>query len=304
MNSRPAFQFYPRDWLNDLDLQGCSLQAQAIMIAFICVTHDSPEYGVLWVAGEKRDPFSDQNFAKKCSKIFRITPKKFQKILRELVDSNVLKQDDEGCIYCARMLRNQALSEVRSAAGKCGGNPYLIKQSTKQNPPPLTTTTFSPSSSSLSSKTPPTTPPSVQEQGGCGRVLSADEEDFIRLYAKYNTKTNKAGLVETLKKRALLGTLDLSCLDALRSKEREDLRIERAREASIQRVKQAEANQKRREVEQQAAEAERQKEGRRVAEKFRAQRLAALAQNGEEGPVTSLSSPVGDDARTVPPAES
>ena len=304
MNPCPSYQYYPRDETNDLDLQACSLEAHGLYARFKSFTWDTPEVGVLYAHGEKKDPFSDQKFAKKCAKIYRTTPKKFQKLLQELVNSTVLKQDEDGCVYSARMMRDQELREKRRAAGKLGGNPNLVKQKvnqcSKQNPTPSTTT----SSSSSPSKIPPTTtsPPSTSEPSSCGRVLSEDEEDFIRLYAKFNTKMSKTGLVETLKKRALSGTLDLSALEALRAKEREALRIEREREASIQRVKQAEANQKRKEAEQQAAEAERQKEGRLVAEKFRAQRLAAQGKNGEEGPVTSLSS--GDDACQVPPAAS
>ena len=305
MNERPSFQFYPRDWLNDLDLQGCSLQAQAIMIAFLCVSHDSQEVGFLSIGREKKDPFSDQKFAKKCSKIFRIAPKKFQKILRELVDSGVLKQDDEGCVYCARMVRNQRISDIRSAAGRLGGNPDLLnqtdKQSSKQKPTPSFTTSFS-SSSSLN--TPPTTPPSAQSQGSCGRVFSRDEEDCIRLLVKYATKTSPAGLERTLRQKAREGCLDKSRLEELRAKEKEEQRLQAERDAQIERVQAYEKIRARQEVAHQAKDAERLKAARETAQKLRAQRLAAQGKNGVEGPVTSLSSPVGDDARTVPPAES
>lgn len=299
MNSRPAFQFYPRDWLGDLDLQGCSLQAQGIMMSFICVTHDSPEYGVLCIAGEKSDPFSDQKFAKICSKIFRITPKKFQKILRELVDANVLKQDDEGWIYCARMLRDQTLSEVRSAAGKRGGNPNLVKQNSKQYSTPTTTTT---SSSSPSIRTPPTTPPSAQSQSSCGRVLSRDEEDCIRLLVKYATKTNPAGLERTLRQKAREGCLDKSRLEELRAKEKEEQHLKAERDAQIERVQAYEKIRARQEVAHQAKEAELLEAARETAQKLRAQRLAAQGKNGAEGPVTSQAE--FSAACSVPPAES
>ena len=222
MNSRPAFQFYPRDWLSDLDLQGCSLPAQAIMISYICVTHDSPQYGVLCIAGEKRDPFSDHKFAKKCSKIFRITPKKFQKLLRELVDANVLKQDDEGWIYCARMLRDQALSDMRSAAGKRGGNPNLVKQkvhqSSKQNLTPSTTSSFSPSL-----KTPPTTPPPESEgkSGDVSGELSDEQKEYIILATKHRAREeSKIGYARTLTRRAKAGELNIEDLDNLRKLEK------------------------------------------------------------------------------------
>lgn len=304
MSQSPSYQYYPRDESNDMDLQGCSLAAQGLMSNYRCITYYSHKCGFLYVGAEKKNPFSDQKFAKKCAKIFRTTPKKFQKLLLELVKSTVLKQDEDGCVYCARMVRDHELREKRRAAGKLGGNPNLVKQKvnqiSKQNPTPSSS-----SSSSPSKKTPTTTsPPSTSVQGGCGRVLSSDEEDFIRLYAKYNTKTNQAGLVDALTKRALSGVLDLSALDVLRAKEREELRIEREREAQIQRVKQAEANRKRRESEQQVAEVERKKESRRVAEKFRAQRLAAQVENGAEEPIGALSKSADFDACPVPPTRS
>lgn len=44
---RPAFQFYPGDWLKDLNLRRCSAAARGVWIDILCLMHDSDEYGVL-----------------------------------------------------------------------------------------------------------------------------------------------------------------------------------------------------------------------------------------------------------------
>ncbi|MEF2146385.1 MAG: hypothetical protein V3573_13145 [Desulfovibrionaceae bacterium] len=288
MNPRPSFQFYPRDWRNDLDLQGCSLPAQALLINFICVVHDSDKYGVLCISGAKSDPFADQDFAKKCAKIFRITPKKFQKLLRELLDSGVLKQDENGAVYCNRMLRDQRLTEARRAAGKRGGNPNLLNQKDNQNPTPSSSTTSSFSTSLKNTTTTPTnsslSPGAVV--GSCCQI-SSDEEDCIRLLTKYAATKNPSAFERVLREKARQGDLDISRLSELREMEAKEIKQIKANEMAMRRAKMIEE-----------LNAKEEKEHLQKTMKY----VEMKRRKGEEGPVTSLSS--GDDACLVPPAAS
>lgn len=45
--SRPAFQFYPKDWRNNAKLRRCSEAARGAWMDVLCLLHDSDEYGVL-----------------------------------------------------------------------------------------------------------------------------------------------------------------------------------------------------------------------------------------------------------------
>ena len=141
MGKLPAFQFYPADWLNDIKLQSCSIAAQGLLINLMCLMHQSEKYGFLLINGEKS--------SKKASKIVRLTPKKFSNLVEELVENGVLKKDENGAVYCERMVKDQALREIRKMCGKLGGNPNLLNQEDKQpdNQKPT------PSSSSSSSTT-------------------------------------------------------------------------------------------------------------------------------------------------------
>lgn len=50
---RPAFQFYPADWRNNIKLRRCSDAAKGAWIELLCAFHDSEEYGVLrWKIAE------------------------------------------------------------------------------------------------------------------------------------------------------------------------------------------------------------------------------------------------------------
>lgn len=76
----PAFQLYARDWLANVKLRRCSPAARGAWIDIMCLMHGSEEYGVL------RWPLVD---------IAR-TVNVPVKVLRELVDREVLKGADKG----------------------------------------------------------------------------------------------------------------------------------------------------------------------------------------------------------------
>jgi hypothetical protein len=78
---RPSFQFYPADWRNNAKLRRCSEAARGAWIDVLCLMHDSDEYGVL------RWPLAD---------IARAAGLPI-KLLKELVERDVLKGGDKGC---------------------------------------------------------------------------------------------------------------------------------------------------------------------------------------------------------------
>ena len=47
MNKRPAFQFYPADWLKDPDLQICSMTTIGVWINILCRMWEAKEEGIL-----------------------------------------------------------------------------------------------------------------------------------------------------------------------------------------------------------------------------------------------------------------
>ena len=234
---RPALWFYVWDWLNDRDLRACSLEARAVMIDFVCIAHDSLKYGYLCLGGgEISDPFSDKNFLKSASFLFGLTPTKLKKYLKELTEKSVLRQDDNGFIFCSRMLRdeeerikNKRVKEKRAAGGNRGGNPRLftpkdnleVNLSDGGKPVPS-----SPSpSSSPSKKTPPTTPPSESEgkSGDVGGELSDEQKKYIVLATKFRAREGtKRGYARTLTRKAKAGELDIFDLDELLKLEKEE----------------------------------------------------------------------------------
>lgn len=108
MSKRPAFQFYPSDWLTDLGLRMCSIEARAVWMDMLCFMHQSEPYGYL-----------DQKIEKKLQKICGISPQKLKKILVELEENDVFSRDEKG-IFSRRMVRDEEIRESRSNAGKAG----------------------------------------------------------------------------------------------------------------------------------------------------------------------------------------
>lgn len=140
MGKAPAFMFYASDWLTDPSLRMCSHETKGVWIDLLCHMFLSPSPGFLMVG--------DHILTKKeIQKVCGITPKKFEKVWSELRNFGILKQAENGCYFSSRMVKDEAIRQVRRQAGALGGNPQLKKkvnnldkqspnQTGKQNPTP------------------------------------------------------------------------------------------------------------------------------------------------------------------------
>lgn len=114
---RPAFQFYPGDWLRNANLRRCSHAARGAWMDVLCVLHDSDEYGLI------RWPLED--LANACAAPI--------KLLRELVAKGVLKGCDKGAcdpfIYTPRSGRKdgEPVTLVRAQEGPIWYSSRMVK---------------------------------------------------------------------------------------------------------------------------------------------------------------------------------
>ena len=118
---RPAFQFYPADWLTDSALQSCSLAARGLWIQMICIMHKNEPYGHLVVNGK---PIKTEQLARLVGEQYEIV----EALLAELEEMGVFARDDQNCIFSRRMVSDEQIRNKRAEGGKLGGNPQLLKQ--------------------------------------------------------------------------------------------------------------------------------------------------------------------------------
>ena len=185
MMESPAFQFYPEDWLSNIKLQLCSMTAQGLLINLICLMHQSEKYGYLLINGSQPDH-------KMVMKLLRMNYKTFNKALNELLSCGVLKEDEEGVIYCKRMVKDEYIRNVRRESGKRGGNPALnlVKQEVKQEDKQKDKQKTTPSSSSSSSSSKDiTTSCSVKEN--TERTMVKFTEDDMKIAKKLDELMEK-----------------------------------------------------------------------------------------------------------------
>lgn len=134
----PSFQFYPNDWMGDIELQTCSLEARGLWLEILCLMHRSEPYGYIVIAGQllsknhfTQEQLKSNSIVKQLSNIFRIHLKRFLKLFKELEDNGVIRLNGDG-YYSKRLIKEQQLREKRRAAGSLGGNPNLLNQKDNQ----------------------------------------------------------------------------------------------------------------------------------------------------------------------------
>ena len=107
---RPAFQFYPSDWLNSLDLRQCSALSRALWIDMICLMHEGQPYGHLrTAAGNIEIGF--------LARISGITTAQVVHCLSELKSFGIYSVDDQGTLFSRRMVRDEKIRESRASGG-------------------------------------------------------------------------------------------------------------------------------------------------------------------------------------------
>lgn len=102
---RPAFQFYPGDWLRDPALRMCSSASRGLWIDMICVMHQAHPYGHLVFNG---NPVTASQLAKMVGE----TPADVTEMLAELQAAGVFSRDDNGVIYSRKMVRDELEREA------------------------------------------------------------------------------------------------------------------------------------------------------------------------------------------------
>jgi hypothetical protein len=139
LRDQPYFPLYVQDYLTDERLSMCSWSAQGIYIKILCLLHKQKTYGrILFKQNSKQNSSTCLDFASCFAKLLPVQITEMEDALCELVENEVLTIDGNE-LFQKRMVKDNAISEARSIAGrKGGGNPNLFKQNPKhqfkQNP--------------------------------------------------------------------------------------------------------------------------------------------------------------------------
>lgn len=107
---RPAFQFYPGDYLRDLALRTCSVGARGVWWDMVCLMHDGTPYGHLRVNAKDILPPT-------LARIVGVPLPELEGYLAELEESGVFARTAAGTIYSRRMVRDEEIRQARAAGG-------------------------------------------------------------------------------------------------------------------------------------------------------------------------------------------
>ena len=121
LRDQPYLPLYVKDFLTDEKLMECSASATGIYIRLLCIMHKSDEYGVILL--KQKDKQTDnqiKNFALKLAKYFPYSTEEIITGLSELITEGVLQNLGDK-LSQKRMIKDNAISLLRSDAGKKGG---------------------------------------------------------------------------------------------------------------------------------------------------------------------------------------
>ena len=125
--NRPAFLFYPADWLGDPAVRAVSLAARGLWTDMLCLMHQLPRRGYLQL--ESGTPVTAEQLARMTG----CSTDEVSRLLQELETAGVFSCTEPGVIYSRRMVREERKRQLCAEAGrKGGGNPRLRQTTSPQ----------------------------------------------------------------------------------------------------------------------------------------------------------------------------
>ncbi|NCT92925.1 MAG: hypothetical protein GXC72_00750 [Chitinophagaceae bacterium] len=121
LRDQPYLPLYIQDFMTDEKLAECSAESTGVYIRLMCIMHKSEQYGtILLKQKHKQSKDVVSNFAAMIAKQMPYDFHTVKKSLAELIGENVLSVEGDMLIQ-KRMVKDNAVSEKRSKAGKTGG---------------------------------------------------------------------------------------------------------------------------------------------------------------------------------------
>jgi hypothetical protein len=116
--ANPSSILYWADLRDDPKLRRCSPAAKGLWaVHMLPAAAESPSYGVVMVDGV---PALQKDLGEGFARELGETVEATQALIDELVAKGAASVDDQGRVYCRRMVREEKLRQQRSAAGKLG----------------------------------------------------------------------------------------------------------------------------------------------------------------------------------------
>jgi hypothetical protein len=111
---RPAFQFYPKDWLSNPKLRLCSVAARGVWADLLCIMHSGEPYGHLALGG-----FAIPNEA--AARMIGLPLPLYRRHLSEIEKNGVSSRTSDGVLYSRRMVKDERIRQLRAEVGSTGG---------------------------------------------------------------------------------------------------------------------------------------------------------------------------------------
>lgn len=124
-DKRPAILWYVGDWRKDSGVQALDYEARGVWFELIQFMYESERRGYLTLNGKK---YPDEALAQALG----LPLEKTKQILTKILDYGVASKNDQGVMYCRRMVRDADLSQKRAESGKKGGKKSVAVKNTKQ----------------------------------------------------------------------------------------------------------------------------------------------------------------------------
>ncbi|GFE94484.1 winged helix-turn-helix domain-containing protein [Acetobacter persici] len=118
MSKRRWSKFWWQDYERDPALRLCSLAAQGLWMRLLCLMHEAEPYGYLCV---NHRPLHTRQLAQ----MLGVSASQIQRLMAELREAGVYSLTPDGLVFCRRLLRDKAASDLGAQWGRTGGNPSL-----------------------------------------------------------------------------------------------------------------------------------------------------------------------------------